>query len=474
MIATRHLTLSLALTCAFAAGCGGGGGSSSSASTAAGSTGGTTPVVLPGNNGLLKDAMVSSWQLQEVIQVDAYAGTVTNRWGVGAGAADVANGLTETFVASAVSQDVTVIDRLAGSVATTMDPTSTPLTGVSFLSFIDPSLRPFVRPTGVALTPNGNKAYTANLLNVTAIDARNHVPTKSLIGLSKIDVNQLLSDPLTALGNFLSAPVQSIGMAKVAATNEYAVATGMLTGNVMRINALTDQVIDYIPVGRGPIGVTCAAGKAYVACALSQDIWVIDLATGAVRATLGAGMIPVDCATNQAGTRVYVANALSGDISVIDTAADLVVDTLPAGLSITTIFQQMGISLPTGTSSSGIQTLLNGFLQGYTNGLVNPTSFGNLIAGGSGQGLLSPSALIDGLITGFLAYAGVSQQALASMNLPGLGIMSVAVAHDPNYVCAGNAMLGELVVTEVSSRNVNSMTGLTGLGLVDVAGIWKQ
>ncbi len=479
MVTTGHKITLAALVAVLSIGCGGGGGSDRGSSTAPITSGGLPNIPGGGNGGpplsnLLTDALVSSWQLREVIHVDAKAGTITNRWSTGEGPTDVVNGITETFVTNAVSQDVTVVDRLAGNVASTIDVTSVPVTGLSLLGFVDPILKPLVRPTGIAVTPNGNKAYSANLLNVTAIDARTHQPIKSILGLSQIDLAQLISDPANTLTNFLASPVQGLGMAKVAATDQYALATSMLTGKVMRIDALTDRVVDYTPVGRGPIGITIAGGKAFVACALSQEVYVIDVATGQVRATLQAGMIPVDCAASPSEDKVYVANAISGDISVIDVAANIVVDTLPAGLSITTIFQQLGITVPSGTTQGGISSLLNGFLQGYASGLNSPTSFGNLIAGGTSGGLLSPGALINGLITAFLGYAGISQQALGGMNLPGIGILSVSVAHDPNLVCAANAFLGELAVTEASTRTVSSFAGLTGLGPADVATIWKR
>ena len=115
--------------------------------------------------------------------------------------------------------------------------------------------------------------------------------------------------------------------------------------------------------------------------------------------------------------------------------------------------------------------LLNGFLQGFTSGLNNPSSFGQLITGGGG-GLLSPANLINGLITGFLAFAGLNASQVAGLNLPGIGILSVSVAHDPDLVCAGNAFLGELAVTDVPTKTVSPITGLTGLGPADVACVW--
>jgi YVTN family beta-propeller protein len=422
---------------------------------------------------LLTDALVSSFSLKELIEVDAKTGAVKNQWSTGNGPTDVANKGTEAFVANALSQDITVVDRLANAVSGTIDVTATPITGLSLLSFADPILKPLVRPTGVAFTPAGTKAFSANLLNVTVIDGATHAPIKSILGLAPINLASIISSPSTAISNFLASPVPGLGMAKVAATNDYAMVTCMISGKVMRIDARTNSLVDYTSVGRAPIGITIARNKAYVACALSQDVYVVDVATGIVRTSFKAGMIPVDCSSNQSEDRVYVANAVSGDVSVIDTAADLVIDTLPAGLSVASIFQQLGVTLPSGTSG-GIGGLLNGFLQGFTGGMTNPSSFGALLAGSSGGSLLSPANLINGVLSGFLAYAGITQNALAGLNLPALGIFSISVAHDPTYVCSANALMGDLAVTETTSRSVSSLRGLTGMGIADVSAVWRR
>lgn len=480
-ISTALIMTTVALTGATFMGCGSSSsrkGSTSAATTSGSTTATTSSSSTTGGNGsgvvtnpppvvtLRTDAMVSSWDLKEVIHVDAKTGVVANRYATGDGPTDVINTNTETFVANALSQDITHIDRLAGNVAGSIDPTGVPITGISLLNFLDNILKPMVRPTGLAMTPNGRKIYSANLLNVTAIDGTTRVPTKSILGLSPISLTNLIANPGQTLSNFMASPIQGLGFAKVAANNDYAVVTSMITGKLLRIDATTDRVIDYVDVGRGPIGVAIARNKAYVANALSNDISVVDLTTGTVLTTIAGGLIPVDVAVSGSEDRIYVANAVSGDISVIDTAVDLIVDTLPAGMSITSIFQQLGITLPTGTSG-GMGGLLNGFLQGFTGGMTNPGSFGNLITGGGG-GLLSPGNLINGLLTGFLAYAGINQQQFANLNLPALGIMSLSVAHDPDFICAGNAFMGELAVTEASTRTVSPISGLTGLGPVDV------
>ena len=88
--------------------------------------------------------------------------------------------------------------------------------------------------------------------------------------------------------------------------------------------------------------------------------------------------------------------------------------------------------------------------------------------------LLSPGNFINGLISGFLAYAGINQQMLAGMNLPAIGVWSVAVAHNPEYVCSANAFMGDLAVTSITPRTVNALQGLAGLGPADVTTVWRR
>lgn len=435
------------------------------------STGPITSIQPPASN-LMTDTLVSSFSLDALNEVDAKAGTLKNTWAVGDGPTDVAHRINEAYVTNALSQDVTIVDRLANNTLATVDVTQN-ITGISFLSFLDSILKPLVRPTGIAVTPNGAKAYSANLLNVTAIDLNTNTATKSILGLSPLNLSSLLSNPGAALSSFLASPVQGLGMAKVAATNDRALVTCLITGKVMRIDARNDSVIDYVPVGRAPLGIAIAAGKAYVACALSQEVWVIDVATGVVRGQITGGMVPVDVGTSKLEDRVYVANAVSGDISVIDPAVDLVIDTLPAGMSIASIFQQLGITIPSGTSG-GIGGILNGFLQGFTGGMTNPSSFGALIAGAGSGSLLSPANLINGVLSGFLAYAGINSTQLNGLNLPAFGLFSVGVAHDPLYVCTANAFMGDVAITQTTTRGVSSLRGMTGLGPADVCPIWPQ
>lgn len=469
------------------AGCNSGGGSDRGGSTAApinsstpgGVTSGTTPGGgIPGvNPNQLTDTLVSSFGQDELIHVDAATGQAGNRWAVGNGPIDVANWANDVYVANTLSQDITVVDRLANNVVTSIDVKpaqgNTSITGLSFIdNLLVPALGPVSRPLGVAVTPLGTKAFVANTIGLTSINTTTNQVGKHMIGIGQINLAGLISSPSTALNQFMASPFPGLGVAKVACTNDVAVATCLITGKLMRVDARTDTVIDYIDVGRAPVGVAIARNKAYVACALAQETYIVDLVTGQVRGTIRGGMLPVDVSTNKAEDKVYIANAFSGDISVVDTAADVIVDTLPAGLSITSILGQLGITLPA-TGGSSLGNLLNSFLQGFTGGMGNPNSLGAAIAGGSG-GLLSPANLINGVLTGFLAYLGVSQQAINGLNLPAFGIWSVAVADNPLFVCSANAVMGDMAVTQTQTRSVNSLMGLTGFGPADVSTVWKR
>lgn len=432
---------------------------------------GTTPNPVP-TPSYLTDTLVSGFVMDELKEVDALTGQVKNTWATGRGPSDVVNTGLMAFSANTMGQSVTVVDRLANNIVTTVDVTQSPLTGISFLNFVDPLLKPLIRPTGLAVTPNGRKIYSANLINVTAIDGATYQPTKSILGLAPLNLAQLISNPSAAIQGFLASPVPGLGMAKVAATDTHALATCMITGKVMRIDTSNDSVIDYVDVGRVPLGIAIAGNKAYVACAFAQEIYVINVTTGALVTRIpSTGMVPADVAVNQAQDKIYIANAMSGDVTVIDPAADVVVDTLPAGTSIVSLFQQAGLTIPS-ASQGGLSGLLNGFLQGYTAGLANPSSFGNLIAGGGSGGLLSPGALINGALTAFLSYAGFSQQLIGSLSLP--GTLSVGASHDPTLLCSSNAVTGDLAVTRIPAKTVSAFPGMAGAGLSDVSPIWRR
>ena len=97
---------------------------------------------------------------------------------------------------------------------------------------------------------------------------------------------------------------------------------------------------------------------------------------------------------------------------------------------------------------------------------------GSVGVGSGGGGLLSPASLINGLLTAFLSYAGVSQAQLNGLSLP--GTLSVGVARNPDLIATSNGVTGDLSITEASTRNVSTFSGLVGAGPADIAPIWAR
>jgi len=109
------------------------------------------------------------------------------------------------------------------------------------------------------------------------------------------------------------------------------------------VPATSYGIVKVIPVGDDPadIAITPNGAFAYVTNAGSDNVSVIDTATGTVSATITVGDGPSAIAINPAGTLAYVTNAGSGNVSVIDTTtsppvvtATVTVGTTPASIAI--------------------------------------------------------------------------------------------------------------------------------------------
>src|ERR1700758_1877992 len=69
----------------------------------------------------------------------------------------------------------------------------------------------------------------------------------------------------------------------------------------------------------------------YVVCQDSDEVRVVDIASGQVSRKIPVGRVPRGIALSPDGRRLYVTNASSDTVSVIDTASWQVVQTLPTG-----------------------------------------------------------------------------------------------------------------------------------------------
>lgn len=100
--------------------------------------------------------------------------------------------------------------------------------------------------------------------------------------------------------------------------------------SIFDVSADTPKKLGEVVVGGEPrsVAVLPNAGKAYVACATSGSVAVVDLATRQITAKVPVGVEPRAVVPSPNGSRVYVANSVSGTVSVLDTSSNSVIATI--------------------------------------------------------------------------------------------------------------------------------------------------
>ncbi|MGH6839291.1 MAG: beta-propeller fold lactonase family protein [Methylocella sp.] len=176
-----------------------------------------------------------------------------------------------------------------------------------------------VDPRGVAITPDGTRAYVAN-----STDPGGGPGTVSVIATA--------SNTVVATVQVGGAP----GALAITPDGKHAYVTNGLN-TVSVIATATNKVVATVPlpVNSGPIGVAITPdGKnVYVANGFSSpsNVSVIATASNTVVATVPVGNIPDGVAITPDGKHAYVANRDSNSVSVIDTATNMVVATVTVG-----------------------------------------------------------------------------------------------------------------------------------------------
>jgi len=112
------------------------------------------------------------------------------------------------------------------------------------------------------------------------------------------------------------------------------------------------QVVDRIPVGRGPAGVAVGAGQVWVANQLDGTVSEINPAAGVVVATIAVGNGPVAVAYGYAS--VWVANVTDSTLSRIDPGSGRVAATIPLGSTPTGLAVGEGGVWVTGADTGGL------------------------------------------------------------------------------------------------------------------------
>ena len=97
---------------------------------------------------------------------------------------------------------------------------------------------------------------------------------------------------------------------------------------LLRVNP-AGQVVDRIPVGRGPAGVAVGMGQVWVANQLDGTVSEVNPVAGRVVATIGVGNGPAAIATGYGA--VWVVNVTDSTLSRIDPAQGRVVASIPVG-----------------------------------------------------------------------------------------------------------------------------------------------
>jgi len=139
--------------------------------------------------------------------------------------------------------------------------------------------------------------------------------------------------PLTPLVGALLWLLMVVAPMALAAPIAYIANYG--SNDVSVLDTATGTVTATVPVGRNPYGVSVnsAGTRVYVSNSDQDSVSVLDTATNSVIASIPVGDLPLGVATNAAGTRLYVANTLDGSVSVIDTATNTVITTIEVGSS---------------------------------------------------------------------------------------------------------------------------------------------
>jgi YVTN family beta-propeller protein len=193
-------------------------------------------------------------------------------------------------------------------------------------------------PEAVAVSPDGTRVYAANAATNTV---------------------QVINTATSAVSNIGVGPgPQGLAVAPDGAR----VYAANADGTVSVINTATSAVSS-IPIGTNPggIAITAAGTFVYAANSGSNDLSVIDTATGTVIASIPVGGGPKAVATSPDGARVYATNYNSSTVSVIDTATNTVADTVivgghPRGLAVTPDGSRVHVANAADNSLSVINT----------------------------------------------------------------------------------------------------------------------
>jgi len=261
-------------------------------------------------------------------------------------------------------------------------------------------------PIGIALSPDGSKAFVTNRND----DTVSVINTTTSTVISTVNVGDA---PLGITLNFDGS--------KAYITNSNA-------GTISVINTATNVVtatIATIGSGASCIMLSPDGSKAYVTDANTDKVFVINTSTNTVTDTIDVADGPIRIVLSQDGSKAYTSNVSDGTLSIIDTATNTITQTLiglnsPYGLSISpdgsTLYvrSSSGVELYTIDTTTNIITTFNGFGANNTYD-TSPFISPNLLTGTLEA---SNSAELEAKgFTNYVNFAGGTLQATGSFTL---------------------------------------------------------
>jgi len=252
-------------------------------------------------------------------------------------------------VAAAARRDVAVAGAIHPSASTVSSGQAAAVTAV------DPTMIATVNvganPWGVAVSPNGSRAYVNNATDgtVSVIDtASNTTITTIKVGAYPWGVAvspngsrayaSASDGTVSVIDTASNTTIKTInvggnlGKVAVSPDGTRAYVTNQSAGTVSVIDTASNTPIKTIPVGHGPFGVAVSPNgtRVYVTNTSDNSVSVIATTSNATIKTIKVGQNPTAVAVSPNGTRAYVT---SGDtVSVIDTTSNTVIKTINAGI----------------------------------------------------------------------------------------------------------------------------------------------
>ncbi len=243
------------------------------------------------------------------------------------------------------------------------------------------------KPLGVAVSPDGTRLYVTNFLTATASGAGSLWVNGTLTVVDT--ATRVVLTTVTVGANPSGVAVSPDG------NRVYIANSG--AGTLSVVSTVTNAVTSTITVGANPVGVAASPDglRVYVANGGSASVSVIDAAALTVASTIRVGGHTTGIAVSDDSTRVLVSNTFDNSVSVINAATQAVVTTTTAGIglgpagaafvpggSTGLVANSRGATVSSINATSGTAVVLTGNTLGW------PASLGKFVA-------VTPSCALD-------------------------------------------------------------------------------